>query len=59
METNIQIPRKPRMKIHNIPEEITTDNIEDTLRAQNPDIGIVKGEIIPNSHVRQKGTLAT
>jgi len=47
------------MKIHNIPEEITTDNIEDTLRAQNPDIGIVKGEIIPNSHVRQKGTLAT
>jgi len=40
METNIQRPRKPRMKIHNIPEEITTDNIEDTLIAQNPDIGI-------------------
>ena len=47
METNIQRPRKPRMKIHNIPEEVTTDNIEDTLIAQNPDIGIAKGEITP------------
>ena len=47
METNIQRPRKPRMKIHNIPEEITTDNIEDTLIAQNPDTGIEKGEITP------------
>jgi len=47
METNIQRPRKPRLKIHNIPEDITTDNIEDTLIAQNPDIGLEKGEIIP------------
>jgi hypothetical protein len=47
MDTNIQRPRKPRIKIHNIPEEITTDNIEDTLIAQNPDIGIDKGEITP------------
>jgi len=47
METNIQRPRKPRMKIHNIPEEITRDNIEDTLIAQNRDIGIEKGEITP------------
>ena len=45
METNIQRPRKPRMKLHNIPEEITKDNIQDTLIAQNPDIGIVRGEI--------------
>ena len=47
METNIQRPRKPRMKLHNIPEEITKDNIQDTLIAQNPDIGIEKGEITP------------
>ena len=47
METNIQRPRKPRMKIHNIPEEITTDNIENTLIAQNPDMGIEKGEVTP------------
>jgi len=47
METNIQRPRKPRMKIHNISEEISTDNIEDTLIAQNPDVGIEKGETTP------------
>ena len=35
------------MKIHNIPEEITTDNIEDTLIAQNPDTGTAKGEFTP------------
>jgi len=47
METNIQRPRKPRLKIHNIPEEISTDNIEDTLIPQNPDLGIEKGKIFP------------
>jgi len=47
METNIQRPRKPRLKLHNIPEDISTDNIEDTLIAQNPDIGLEKGEITP------------
>jgi hypothetical protein len=47
METNIQRPRKPRLKIHNIPVEISMDNTEDTLIAQNPDIGLEKGEITP------------
>jgi len=47
IETHIQRPRKPRLKIINIPEEISTDNIEDTLMAQNPEICIGKGEIIP------------
>jgi hypothetical protein len=36
METNIQRPRKPRPKIHSIPEEISTDNIEDTLIHRTP-----------------------
>jgi hypothetical protein len=47
METNIQKPRKPRMKIYNIPEEISTDNIEATLIGQNPEIGLEEGEINP------------
>jgi hypothetical protein len=46
METNIQRSQKPRLKIHNIREDTSTDNIEDTLIAQNPDLGIEKGEII-------------
>jgi len=47
IEMHIQRPRKPRLKIINIPEEIYTDNKEDTLMAQNPEIGVGKGEIIP------------
>jgi hypothetical protein len=47
MEANIQRPRKPRLKIHNIPEEITTDNLEDSIIAQNPEICLEKGEINP------------
>jgi len=47
IEMNIQRPRKPRLKIINIPEEISIDNIDDTLMAENPDIGVGKGEIFP------------
>ena len=43
IETHIQRPWKPRRKIINIPEEISTDNIEDTIMAQNPEIDIGKG----------------
>jgi len=46
IETHIQRPRKPRLKIINTPEEITTDNIEDKLMAQNPEIRVGKGKII-------------
>jgi recombinational DNA repair protein RecR len=56
METNIQRPRKPRLKIHNIPEEISTDNIEDFIIAQNPEIGLEKGKSLLNSRTRQKDT---
>ena len=47
MKTNIQRPRKPRLKIHNIQEEISTDNIEDTIIAQNPEMGLEKMEVTP------------
>ena len=47
IETHIQRPRKPRLKTMNIPEEISTDNIEDTIMAQYTEIDTGKGEIIP------------
>jgi hypothetical protein len=59
MDTNIQRPRKPRLKIHNIPEDISTDNIEDTLRAQNPDICLGREEITPKFTYETKNALAT
>jgi hypothetical protein len=59
METNIQRPRKPRLKIHNISEDIYTHNIEDTLIVQNPDLGIEKGEIISKFTYETKNALET
>jgi len=47
IEMHIQRTRKPRLKIFNIPEINSTDNIEDNLMAQNPEISVGKGEIIP------------
>ena len=47
MQANIQTMRKPRLIILNIPEDITTTNVEDTLLAQNPDLNIIKGDINP------------
>jgi hypothetical protein len=58
-ETNIQRPRNPRLQIHNIPEDISTDNIVDTLIAQNPDLGIEEGEIIPKFKKKKKNALET
>ena len=47
IETHMQRPRKPRLKKINITDENSTDNIEGTLMAQNPEICVGKGEIIP------------
>ena len=47
LEAKVQKPRDPRLKIHNIPEEIFIENIEETLLAQNPDFGLKSGEIKP------------
>jgi hypothetical protein len=47
METNIQRPRKTRLKIHNIPEDISTDKTEDAVIAQNSYLSIEKLEISP------------
>ena len=58
METNIQRPRKPKLKIHNIPEDISRDNTDGTLIAQNPHLGIEKGKSFLNSLMR-KNALGT
>jgi hypothetical protein len=45
LEAHIHKLRNPRLVIINVPEDITTDNLEDTLLAQNPDLDLVKGDI--------------
>jgi hypothetical protein len=59
LEAKVQKPRDPRLKIHNIPEEISIENIEETLLAQNPDLGLKTGKLTPNSHTQQKNTPIT
>ena len=45
LEANVHKLRKSRLVIYNIPEDITTNNIDDTLLVQNPDLGLNKGYI--------------
>ena len=45
LETHIHKLRNPRLVVINIPDEITTENFEDTLIAQNPDLSLAKGVI--------------
>jgi len=44
LETNFQKPRKPRLVILNIPNEINKDNAEETLIKQNTEINIQEGK---------------
>jgi len=45
LEVNIHKLRKSRLVILNIPEDISTGNLEDTLIAQNPDLNLKKVDI--------------
>lgn len=45
LEVSVQKLRNPRLVIYNIPEDITTLNIEDTIIAQNPELQLNKGDI--------------
>lgn len=45
LEANMHKLRKPRLKIYNIPEDVSIQSLEETLLMQNPDIGLSKGDI--------------
>jgi len=47
LETHIHRLRKPRVIILNVPEDINTDNIEEAIIRQNPDLNLRKGSIVP------------
>jgi len=55
LEINIHTLRKPRLIILNIPEDISTTNIEDRMLMQNADLNLRKGEIVAKfSYVTKK-----
>jgi len=45
LEVNIPKLRNPRLVIYNIPQTISTRNIQDTLLAQNPELNLKTGDI--------------
>jgi len=45
LEVHVHSLRKPRIIILNLPEDITTTNIEDTILRQNPELNHQKGSI--------------
>ena len=45
LQVSVQKLRNPRLVIYNIPEEITTQNAEDKIIAQNPELNLNKGDI--------------
>jgi len=55
LEINIHTLRKPRLILLNVPEDIPTTNIEDSILMQNPDLKLRNGEIVAKfSYVRKK-----
>ena len=58
LEINIHTLRKPRLIILNIPEDISTTNIEDRILMLNPDLNLRKGEIVAKfSYVKMNRNL--
>jgi hypothetical protein len=55
-ELNVQVYslRKPRVIILNVPEDISTANIEDSIIRQNPELNIQKGSITAKSTYETK-----
>jgi len=57
LEINIQKPRKPRLVILKIPNEINMENVEDTLIKQNTEINIQERSIVPKFiYTTKRGT---
>jgi hypothetical protein len=46
LTVSVQKLRNPRLVVYDIPEDITIQNIEDTIIAQNPKLNLNKGDII-------------
>ena len=44
MEVTIPKLRKPRLIIHNVPQDITVENLEETILAQNPELNMATGD---------------
>jgi hypothetical protein len=54
LEFNVPKLRKPRLIIRNIPQDITVENLTETILAQNPELSVKPGEVAAKFKFRTK-----
>jgi len=54
LEVNVPKLRKPRLIIRNTPQDITVENLEETILAQNPELSLKPGEVAAGFKFRTK-----
>jgi len=59
LEVIVHRLRNPRMVIYNVPEDISTQNVEETILAQNPEFNLNKWEITAKFLCDKECTLGT
>ena len=47
LEAQVHKLRNPRLVIYNIPDDISTNNVEETILSQNPELNLTAGAINP------------
>ena len=54
LEVTVPKLRNPRMVIHNVPQDINVENLEETIITQNPELGLIQGDIAAKFSFRTK-----
>jgi len=54
LEVTVPKLRNPRMVIHNVPQDINVENLEETIMTQNPELGLIQGDIAAKFSFRTK-----
>jgi len=59
LEVNVPKLRKPRLIMCNTPQDVTVENLEETILAQNPELSLKPGEVAARFKFRTKGVKLT
>ena len=54
LEVTVPKFRNPRMVIHNVPQDTNAENLEETILTQNPELGLIQGDIVAKFSYRTK-----
>ena len=54
LEVTVPKLRNPRMVIYNVPQDINLENLEETILSQNPELGLILGDIVAKFSYRTK-----